>query len=64
MRAAGLVQKGLEPLIGSRARVSEVLTGRRQLTLPMIGKIHRLMSISRRNLDFDITARSKSITAS
>jgi HTH-type transcriptional regulator/antitoxin HigA len=41
----GWSRKELEPLIGSRARVSEVLTGRRSLTLPMIRGIHRAMSI-------------------
>ena len=41
----GWSRKELEPLIGSRARVSEVLTGRRPLTLPMIRKVHRVMSI-------------------
>jgi HTH-type transcriptional regulator/antitoxin HigA len=41
----GWSRKELEPLIGSRARVSEVLTGRRLLTLPMIRAIHRVMSI-------------------
>jgi HTH-type transcriptional regulator / antitoxin HigA len=41
----GWSRKELEPLIGSRARVSEVLTGRRPLTLPMIRRIHRVMSI-------------------
>jgi HTH-type transcriptional regulator/antitoxin HigA len=41
----GWSRRELEPLIGSRARVSEVLTGRRQLTLPMIRGIHRAMNI-------------------
>src|SRR5688500_15973846 len=41
----GWSRKELEPLIGSRARVSEVLTGRRPLTLPMIRSIHRAMAI-------------------
>lgn len=41
----GWSRKDLEPLIGSRARVSEVLTGKRPLTLPMIRSIHRAMSI-------------------
>lgn len=41
----GWSRKELEPLIGSRARVSEVLTGRRLLTLPMIRGIHRAMNI-------------------
>ncbi len=35
----------LEPLIGSRARVSEILSGRRQLTLAMIRRIHASMGI-------------------
>jgi HTH-type transcriptional regulator/antitoxin HigA len=41
----GWSRKELEPLIGSRARVSEILTGRRPLTLPMIRGIHRAMNI-------------------
>ena len=41
----GWSRKQLEPLIGSRARVSEVLTGKRPLTLPMIRSIHRPMAI-------------------
>jgi HTH-type transcriptional regulator / antitoxin HigA len=35
----------LEPLIGSRARVSEVLSGKRALTLPMIRRLHAAMGI-------------------
>jgi HTH-type transcriptional regulator / antitoxin HigA len=41
----GWSRKDLEPLIGSRARVSEVLTGRRPLTLPMIRSIHQALGI-------------------
>ena len=41
----GWSRKELEPLIGSRARVSEILTGRRPLTLPMIRSIHQALSI-------------------
>lgn len=41
----GWSRKELEPLIGSRARVSEILTGRRPLTLPMIRSIHKVMGI-------------------
>jgi HTH-type transcriptional regulator/antitoxin HigA len=41
----GWSRKDLEPLIGSRARVSEILTGRRPLTLPMIRSIHRNLGI-------------------
>lgn len=41
----GWTRKDLEPLIGSRARVSEVLGRKRALTLPMIRKIHAAMQI-------------------
>lgn len=42
----GWTRKELESLIGSRSRVSEVLHGRRSLTLPMIRRIHAAMGIS------------------
>jgi HTH-type transcriptional regulator/antitoxin HigA len=45
MEQQGLSRKDLEPMIGSRARVSEVLTGKRALTLPMIRRLHRGLSI-------------------
>jgi HTH-type transcriptional regulator/antitoxin HigA len=45
MEQQGLSRKDLEPMIGSRARVSEILTGRRALTLPMIRRLHRGLSI-------------------
>ena len=35
----------LEPSIGSRARVSEVLSGRRRLTLDMIRRLHTQLGI-------------------
>jgi HTH-type transcriptional regulator/antitoxin HigA len=41
----GWSRKQLEPLLGSRARVSEVLTRRRALTLPMIRRVHEAMGI-------------------
>lgn len=41
----GWSRRDLEPLIGSRARVSEILTGRRPLTLPMIRGIHQALGI-------------------
>jgi HTH-type transcriptional regulator/antitoxin HigA len=40
MEQQGMARKDLEPMIGSRARVSEVLTGKRSLTLPMIRRLH------------------------
>ena len=36
----GLERKDLEPLLGSRHRVSEVLNGRRGLSLEMIRRLH------------------------
>jgi HTH-type transcriptional regulator/antitoxin HigA len=45
MEQRGLRRKDLEPMIGSRARVSEILTGKRPLTLPMIRRLHYGMSI-------------------
>jgi HTH-type transcriptional regulator / antitoxin HigA len=41
----GWTRKELEPLLGSRARVSEVLGRKRALTLPMIRKVHAAMQI-------------------
>jgi len=39
MESRGLCRKDLEPFIGSRARVSEVMTRRRPLTLGMIRRL-------------------------
>jgi len=41
----GWTRKDLEPLIGSRARVSEILGRRRALTLPMIRRLHAALGI-------------------
>ena len=41
----GWSRKELEPLIGSRARVSEILGGQRALTLPMIRRLHAALDI-------------------
>jgi HTH-type transcriptional regulator/antitoxin HigA len=40
MEQQNLSRKDLEPMIGSRARVSEVLSGKRALTLAMIRRLH------------------------
>ena len=45
MEALGLRRHELEPYIGSRARVSEVLTRKRSLTLAMIRKLHQNLGI-------------------
>lgn len=40
MEQQGFSRKDLEPMIGTRARISEVLSGKRALTLPMIRRLH------------------------
>lgn len=40
MEQRGLTRRDLEPYIGSRARVAEVLNHKRSLTLPMILRLH------------------------
>ncbi len=45
MESRGLTRADLEPYIGSRARVSEVLNRRRPLTLSMIQRLHAGLGI-------------------
>jgi HTH-type transcriptional regulator/antitoxin HigA len=45
MEALGLARKDLEPMIGTRARVSEVLSRKRPLTINMIRKLNKEMRI-------------------
>src|SRR5438067_13340392 len=45
MEQAGLTQRDLVPFIGSRAKVSEVLSGKRQLTMPMARALHEHLGI-------------------
>ena len=45
MEQAGLTQKDLIPYIGSRSRVSEVLSGKRELTLAMIRDLNAFLGI-------------------
>ena len=40
MEQKGLARKDIEPYIGTSGRVSEVLSGKRKLTLSMIKKLH------------------------
>lgn len=46
MESRGLTRRDLEPFLGSRARVAEVLNRRRPLTIDMIRKLHRGLGIS------------------
>lgn len=45
MEQRGVTRRDLESLIGSRARVAEVLNHKRPLTLPMIRRLHERLGI-------------------
>ena len=45
MEQAGLTPRDLIPFIGSRSKVSEVLSGKRQLTMPMARALHEHLGI-------------------
>lgn len=46
MEQLGLTRKDLEPLIGTRARVAEVMNRRRSLSIDMIRRLHKHWGIS------------------
>ena len=50
MEQGGLTAKDLEPMIGRRNRVYEVLNRKRPLTLPMIRKLHQQLGIPAESL--------------
>lgn len=45
MEQQSLTNKDLEPYIGSRSRVSEILNRKRKLSLPMIKRLHEGLHI-------------------
>ncbi len=45
MEQRGLMRRELEPYIGSRARIAEVLNRKRSLTLSMIRRLHAGLGI-------------------
>ncbi len=45
MESRGLTRRDLEPYIGSRARVSEILNRKRPLTMEMVRNLHRGLGI-------------------
>jgi len=61
MEQMNLTRKDLEPLIGSRGRVSEVFSRRRALSLPMIRRLHRSLHIPLESLvrEPEYTANNK-----
>ena len=46
MEQQGLSRKDIEPLIGSRARVAEVMNRKRSLSIDMIRRLHDVLGIS------------------
>lgn len=46
MESRGLSRRDLEPFIGSRARVSEILNRKRPLTVEMVRNLHKGLGIS------------------
>ncbi len=64
MEQQHLTRKDLEPLIGSRARVSEVLTRKRPLTLAMVRRVKDGLGISADLLILPTPALNKSRSAS
>jgi len=50
MERKGLTVKELEPMIGGRRRVAEVLGRKRSLTLPMIRRLHSQLGIPAESL--------------
>lgn len=60
MEEMGLTPRQLEPFIGSRARVSEVLSGIRQLSIDMIRSLHEGLGIPYESLMSQRSATTKS----
>ena len=50
MEQQGLTRKDLEPLIGTRTRVAEVLNRKRGLSIDMIRRLHETLGISAESL--------------
>lgn len=57
MEQMNLTRKDLEPFIGSRARVAEVINRRRSLSLPMIRKLHQALHIPLESLIYGSQAQ-------
>lgn len=46
MEQQGLTRRDLEPIIGTRTRVAEILNGKRGLSIAMIRRLHQQLGIS------------------
>lgn len=59
LEQAGLDQSALVGIIGSRTRVYEVLQGQRQLTLPMIRRLHKELGVPAESLISEVPRRRR-----
>jgi HTH-type transcriptional regulator/antitoxin HigA len=57
MEALGMERKDLEPILGSRSRVSEILNRKRKLSIEMIRNLHTQMGIPASTLIHDYEMR-------
>lgn len=57
MEAMGMERKDLEPLLGSKSRVSEVLNRKRKLTMEMVRNLHAAMQLPAEALIQDYAVR-------
>ena len=57
MEQMNITRKDLEPIIGSRGRVSEIFSRKRSLTLPMIRKLHSTLQIPLESLVYESRSR-------
>ena len=58
MEAMGMERKDLEPLLGSKSRVSEVLNRKRKLTMEMVRNLHVAMQLPAEALIQDYAVRA------
>lgn len=57
MEALGMKRKDLEPMLGSKSRVSEVLNRKRKLTMEMVRNLHEGMQLPAEALIGDYVVR-------
>ncbi len=57
MEAMGMERKDLEPFLGSKSRVSEIMNRKRKLTMEMVRNLHAGMQLPAEALIRDYTVR-------
>ena len=58
MEALGMERKDLEPMLGSKSRVSEVLNRKRKLTMEMVRNLHKGLQLPAEALIQDYSAKA------